>query len=79
MDDREHEAIAYLVSIGNIVRVFNRNDIEMMYGLEITPEEWLKVQEVLNDGDNASDADNLSKEAFEEVLDWVREEMNRAS
>jgi hypothetical protein len=79
MDDREHEAIVYLKSIGNIVRVINRNDIEIMYGIEMSPEEWVAVQAWYNDDENVNEIDNLSKEDFEEVLDWVREEMNRAS
>jgi hypothetical protein len=79
MDDREYEAIRYLMSIGNIVRVVNRNDIELIYGLEMSEQEWTAVQEWFNDSENCNEIDNLSQDDFEDVLDWVREEQSKAS
>lgn len=78
MDEREHEAIQYLKSIGNIVRVVNRNDIRIMYNLEMSEYEWDALQEWYNDDENCSDIDNLSQDDFENVLDWVREEISKA-
>lgn len=79
MNYREHEAIRYLINIGNIVRVVNRNDIELMYGLEMSESEWTAVQEWFNDGENCNEIDNLSQDDFEDVLDWVREGHSKAS